>query len=61
MGRDPDNIPDVVMEKFDVQMQIYGIVSFARCQFFQIYTTAINSLKPSDANMHQQTNRHWFR
>ena len=48
MGRNPDNIPDVAMEKFDVQMQIYGIVSFARCQFFQIYTTAIYSLKPSD-------------
>ena len=29
MGRDPDNIPDVAMEKLEVQMQMYGVVSLA--------------------------------
>ena len=31
LGRDPDNIPDVAMEKFKVSEQIYGIVSFSSC------------------------------
>ena len=29
LGRDPDNIPDVAMEKFKVSEQIYGIVSIS--------------------------------
>ena len=37
MGRDPDNIPDVAMEKFEVEMQMYEIVSLDWLQVSQSY------------------------
>ena len=37
MGRDPDNIPDVAMEKLEVEMQIYGIVILMTKSFLKLH------------------------
>ena len=49
MGRDPDNIPDVAMERLDVEMQMYEVVSFDWWEVSQSYICTINTLWPSDA------------